>query len=223
MSYWSHKGMTPNPVVKNTWNTLLNGGTTTVDTRIDFFQILNLDNATTANVCIGIQAKTNTMLANITNTAIAKGTGYPTTGTLTTIYDYFVTSVNSLGKETAPSNVVEITDGSATLSAITYHTITWSAVTGASKYRVYCRVGGSTSSVIKVAEVTTNAYNDTGAMSSTNNIPWVNLTAIDSILSWSALSPGVGMDVLSRPLVLPKDDMLVLYTTGNISYYMSGE
>jgi hypothetical protein len=212
---FSKAKMYPQLAVK-TWYDMLE---TSSDAKINFLQIVNTDNSSTANVCLAIQTSADAFIDNPSGLAIT------TSGTAgTTIYDYFVTAVNSNNKETAPSNLVEITTGNATLSSSNYNTLTWTAVDGAVKYRLYCRIGGSTSSVIKVAEITgAVTYNDTGVMSSTGSVPWINLTGVTAILAWSGLAPGTGMDALSRPLTIPSSDKLMIYTTGSISYYLSGE
>lgn len=86
-------------------------------------------------------------------------------------YYYVVTTLNALGETTASNEVSVTTTG--TTSA---NTITWSAVTGATGYRVYRGTATGTENVYyAVGAVTT--LTDTGAAASTGSPPTNNTTA----------------------------------------------
>ena len=74
-----------------------------------------------------------------------------------------------------------------------------------------------------MAEVLTNEYTNNGGMGIANRWPWVNMTGISALLAWTTLAPGVGLDVLPRPIQLPAGDIIKLYTTGPMTAFACGE
>ena len=140
-----------------------------------------------------------------------------------TVYEYKVTAVKVDGRETDATSSLTVSAGANILSTSNYHTLTWSAVSGATKYRLYCRVGGTTSTIIKVIETTQLTYANKGAMSSGEKWPWINMTDVQALLTWCELAPGVGIEPTSRPLALATGDKISIYTTGAVSLFASGE
>jgi len=108
--------------------------------------------------------------------------GYPTgltvtpTGTAgTTTYGYRVTAISS-DNETIACTEVKATTGNATLTAINYNALSWTAVTGASSYAIYRTTGGTTQGLIGTA--TTTTFNDTGLAGDGESVPIEDTTGI---------------------------------------------
>ena|GEM_PF-5325127 len=77
-------------------------------------------------------------------------------------WGYQITAVNENG-ETLACTEVKTTTGNATLSAVNYNALAWTAVTGATTYNVYritCATSPATTGLI--SSPTTNSLNDTG-------------------------------------------------------------
>ncbi|MDD3007059.1 MAG: right-handed parallel beta-helix repeat-containing protein [Candidatus Pacebacteria bacterium] len=79
-----------------------------------------------------------------------------------TTYGYRVSAINGNG-ETIASTTVEVTTGNATLTTSAYNRITWSAVAGATGYKIYGRTSGSELYMATI-DVPTLYYSDTGAV-----------------------------------------------------------
>lgn len=125
------------------------------------------------------------------------GVGTVAGGTVTpsNVYGYTVTAVNVTG-ETNGGIESQVT-ANATLSALNNVVITWSAVVGATSYKVYRRnltTGGPTSTPLLLTSVTapTVTYTDTGALTPVGPIPLFNSTGTPvPILKLSAIAAGV--------------------------------
>lgn len=80
----------------------------------------------------------------------------------TTTYRYRVAAVDAENGEGVAAAGVTTATGNATLSGTNFNRVTWTAVPGATKYRVYGRTG-TDGTVTQMAEVTGTQYDDTGA------------------------------------------------------------
>lgn len=105
-----------------------------------------------------------------------------------TSYSYVVTALNGSG-ETVGSKQVTTALGNATLSGSNFNTITWSAITGATGYKVYGRVAGSLQVISTLGAVTT--FNDTGTSLSGSGPPTVNTAAIASSFRTLVYNPWI--------------------------------
>lgn len=101
------------------------------------------------------------------------GVGVVTAGTAgSTHYSYRVSAV-SLSGETLASAESTITTGNATLTSGNFNTVSWTAVVGATGYRVYGRTIGAEQLLHQVA---TTSYNDIGADTPAGALPTANLS-----------------------------------------------
>lgn len=91
-----------------------------------------------------------------------------------TSYSYRVTALNAYG-DTLPGSISTTATGPVTLSGTNTNILNWTAVTGATAYRVYRTAGGATQGVI--ATPTTNTATDTGIVADGTVVPTVNTTA----------------------------------------------
>ena len=132
---------------------------------------------------------TNTVLGNAINVgpytlppATVVATTATTGGTLSasTIYSYEITCVTSSGLETNVSSSASVTTGSGTSTNTV--TITWNTAPNAASYNVY---GRTSSSYLKIANVTTTSYTDTGSVTPSGSPPSVNQTYIGIINSFT--------------------------------------
>ncbi len=94
-----------------------------------------------------------------------------TTGATT--YGYRISAKNGTG-ETLASTTVTTATGNATLSVSNFNRISWSAVTGASSYRVFGRTSGTE---LFIVEVTATTFDDTGAITPAGALPGSNTTS----------------------------------------------
>ena len=197
------------------WHEILAAG---ADMKISFFQILNISTSEQSRVVVGISDPGDVGILAPTGLSLQE------TGAIgTTSYEYVVTAVKADGRETDASSQISITTGTNTLSVDNYHTLSWSAVSGATKYRLYCRIGGSASLLIKVVELTALTYSNKGEMLTAEKWPWINMTAVSGMLAWCDLAPGTGLEPISRPVPIKVGSTVSLYTTGTISVFASGE
>lgn len=112
----------------------------------------------------------------VTELSIATPTGLavvPNGTTGSTTYGYRVSAVNPVG-ETLACAEVQIANGNATLSGTNFNALSWTAVTGASSYNVYGRTAGGE---LKLTNVGTTSYNDTGAATPSGALPIMNTTS----------------------------------------------
>lgn len=107
-------------------------------------------------------------------TPVISSTSTATTGgslANATTYSYRVSAINANG-ETLPSTALtRLTGASGAAHTIT---INWSAITGATGYKIYGRVGGAEQLIATVGAVTT--YVDTGASTPSGAVPTSNTT-----------------------------------------------
>ena len=123
----------------------------------------------TGNCHVRIAPPTNPLSAPVANTPSTSTSG----GTLAAgTYFYVVTALNSAGQTTA-SNEVSVTTTGTTSS----NTITWSAVAGATGYRVY-RGTSAAGENVYYAPGNVTTYTDTNAASTGGTPPGSNTTAI---------------------------------------------
>jgi hypothetical protein len=95
------------------------------------------------------------------------------TGTAgTTHYGYKVTATNAAG-ETLPSTEGTTTTGNAALTGVNYNALTWSAVAGATGYKVYGRASGGPWLLIATLGAVL-LYSDTGAVTPAGSPPVVD-------------------------------------------------
>lgn len=131
----------------------------------------------TAFTDTGATGTNGTVPSSNTTTLGAPTANAPTTattgGTLTAAtYYYKITALNSIG-ETLPSTEVSI----ATTGSTSANTVTWSAVTGATGYKIYRGTAAGAESVFyTVGSVTT--FTDTGAANTAGTPPTTNTTTI---------------------------------------------
>lgn len=93
-----------------------------------------------------------------------------TTGATT--YSYKVVAMHRQG-QTAASSAGSTTTGNASLSSTDFNRITWTAVAGATAYRVYRTVGGATTGQIGIVGAVTQ-FDDTGLTADATTAPSVN-------------------------------------------------
>jgi hypothetical protein len=115
-------------------------------------------------------------------------TGFLKAGTL---YSYRVSAINSAGETLA---CAAVTFTPASNNAIAY--ISWSAVTGATGYKVYGRTSGSEG---YLATVTGQVqYFDTGAATELQFVPSSNTTSGGVTVNWGAVTGATGYKVYGR-------------------------
>lgn len=188
------------------------------DSKMAFCQVANISPTESARVIVAVGASDDTPIL------APAGLSLQESGAIgTTAYDYVVTAVKSDGRETEASAKISVTSGANTLDTDNYHTLSWNTVTGAAKYRLYCRVGGADSAILKVVETTALSYANKGAMSEAEKWPWVNMTGVVALLAWCDLAPGCGVEPISRPIPVKTGTKIMLYTTGAVSAFASGE
>jgi hypothetical protein len=158
------------------------------------FQIQNgssntLFNADTTNMRLGVNV---TYAAMTTPTGLAVGAA--TSGgslTASAVYKYKVTAIDSAGGETAAS-----TEASGTVGASGTQTlpVTWTAVTGASGYRVYrTAANGAANSEVYLTSVLTNSFTDTGSLTAGTATPPASTNAyVSTNVSNANLALAVG-------------------------------
>jgi len=212
MAVWSKGFYAP---TTGAWHDIL---AATADSKMSFCQVVNISASETARVIVAIGASDDTAILPPTGLTIQE------TGSIgTTTYEYVITAVKADGRETEASSKISTVTGPSSLSTDNYHTLTWNAVSGAAKYRLYCRIGGENSTVIKVVETTDLTYSNKGAMSDAEKWPWVNMTGVTALLAYCDLPPGTGLEPISRPIPIANGDKIMLYSTGAISAFASGE
>ena len=96
-----------------------------------------------------------------------------TTGTTT--YGYKITAINGFG-ETTPSPEGTSPMGNAVLSGTNWNIVSWSAVEGASGYKVYRTTGGSVPTLVATVAATTLVVHDVGQGSPGIGPPGTNTT-----------------------------------------------
>jgi hypothetical protein len=119
----------------------------------------NLLTADTTNMHIGV-AVTYTAMSAPTGLVVGSATAG---GTLTAsaIYKYKVTAIDSAGGETAASSEASGTVGTSGTQTLP---VSWTAVAGASGYKLYrTAANGASNSELYIATVLTNSFTDAGA------------------------------------------------------------
>lgn len=120
------------------------------------------------------------------NLAAPNGLTVTPTGTAgTTTYGYRVSAIVGNG-ETVPCAEVTTTTGNAALTGVNYNALAWTAVTGATGYKIY---GRTAAGELYMATVTTNSYNDTGVATPGGAMPTVS-TAITTMATFTAAREG---------------------------------
>lgn len=212
MSVWDKGFYAPET---GAWHDILAAVT---EAKMAFCQVANISPTDSARVIVAIGASDDDPILAPTGLSLQEAGAIGTT-----TYKYVVTAVKSDGRETGASSSIEVTTGANTLDTDNYHTLSWDAVTGAAKYRLYCRVGGDDSAVVKVVETAALSYSNKGGMSEAEKWPWVNMTGVVALLAWCELAPGCGVEPVSRPVPVAAGTKIMLYTTGAISAFASGE
>src|SRR5215216_3368552 len=92
-------------------------------------------------------------------------------------YNYKVTSVNAQGEST-PSSSVNTTTGNATLNGTNYNSIAWTAVSGATSYRVYGRPATSGGTYFYLGQVAASPYDDQNMVAGTTPPPTINTAGV---------------------------------------------
>jgi len=94
-------------------------------------------------------------------------------------WDYTVTAVSASGGETLASAAGTTASGNATLSGTNFNALSWSAVAGASSYKIYRTfVTGATSPTTTglIGSSPTTTFNDTGITGNSGSSPTINTT-----------------------------------------------
>jgi hypothetical protein len=107
-----------------------------------------------------------------TPSAVAASGGTLASGT----YYYKVTALNDLGETTASTEVSATVDGTTTNAV----TVSWTAIPGATKYRVYGRASGAQD---QYWETTDTSVTDTGSAGFAATVPTENTTGGDIIIA----------------------------------------
>lgn len=130
-----------------------------------------------------ITALTTPAAPTITNSPLTPAISAPATPLITqggalgrSSYGYKVTAINSRG-ETTGSVEGTTAVGNATLSSTAYNIITWTAVTGATGYKVYRTTGTGSGKLIATVTSSTLFVLDTGTAGTTASPPGSNTTA----------------------------------------------
>lgn len=131
-------------------------------------------------------------LATPVNSAFTTAT---TGGTLAAgTYSYRVAAKNSIGRTLASTATTITTTG--TTSTVT---VNWGAVSGATGYDVFGRVGGSEQLMASVGAVTT--WTDDGSITPSGALPTSNTTATDTntvTVNWNKVTGATGYKVYGR-------------------------
>ena len=212
MAVWDKGFYSP---VTGVWHEILAAA---ADSKMAFCQVVNISPTESSRVIVAIGAADDVPILAPTGLSLQESGAIGNT-----IYEYVVTAVKSDGRETDASAKISVTSGANALSTDNYHTLSWNAATGAAKYRLYCRVGGADSALLKVVETTALSYANKGAMSEAEKWPWVNMTGVAAVLAWCDLPPGCGVEPISRPVPIKNGTKIMLYTTGCVSAFASGE
>ena len=116
-------------------------------------------------------------------------------------WDYTITAVNAYGGETLASSAGTTATGNATLTSGNYNHVTWSAVSGATSYKIYrTYTTGATSPTTTglVGSTTTLSFDDTG-LAAAGSAPTINttgqLTITGSALFQNATNSGTAFQV----------------------------
>jgi hypothetical protein len=158
---------------------------------------LTIQNASSGNL---LTADTTNMRLGVNVTYAAMGTpsglavGAATAGgslTASAVYKYKVTAIDSAGGETAASSEASGTVGASGTQTLP---VTWTAVTGASGYRVYrTAANGAANSEVYLTTVLTNSFTDTGSLTAGTATPPSTTTAyVSTNVSNSSLQLSVG-------------------------------
>lgn len=174
---------------------------------LKYLQVFNVDKTAQADIALAIMDMTITPLAKP-----ASGSLVPTGATGAKKYEYFVTAFNANG-ETEPLVLTAVEDGAVSLDGTTnYHTITWDAAAGATKYVVYCREN-ETLWRVKEVESGTSAVND-GTWNLAYAPPWLNMTNITCLLDFERLAIG-GLLQMASDVEIRADEKIVFATTNS--------
>ncbi|MGP1665691.1 MAG: phage adaptor protein [Rhodanobacter sp.] len=128
-------------------------------------------------------------------------------------YRYQITAINDNG-ETLPSSEASITVPGGALSINTV-TLNWTAVTGATGYKIYGRSFGLLKLIATVGAVTT--YNDTGYLAPFGDLPTTNTAGVGSVtVDWSAVDGATGYRVYGRTQGVEQ----LIATVGAVTTYL---
>jgi uncharacterized protein YkvS len=152
-------------------------GTETTVFNVDGSGNVVIGGVNSSNADLTVKRNITTQGGNLALGSLATPSGVAVTpvGTAgSTTYGYRISAINGNG-ETIAATTVSTATGNATLSATNYNRITWSAVTGATGYKVY---GRTSSSELYMATVNspTLLYNDTGTVTPSGALPTSNTT-----------------------------------------------
>lgn len=160
--------------VGNSWSTISGA---TYDTSADVNFVVGNNRAYIFNGVDNLSYTDGSSITVFTNLTTPTGQSCTPQGTTgSTSYSYIITAVNDMG-ETLGSSAANTSTGTSTLNATNYNRVTWTAVSGATKYNIYGRK--STGKGQTFMETTfTNSYNDKGQATPTSTIipPTVNRT-----------------------------------------------
>lgn len=175
-----------------------------------------------------LNANGETLASTATSIAIAAALATPVNAAFTTAttggtlaaatYSYRVAAKNAIGRTLASTATTITTTG--TTSTVT---VNWGAVSGATGYDVFGRVGGTELLIASVGAVTT--YTDTGSITPAGALPASNTTATATNtvgVNWGAVTGATGYRVFGRmagsELLLASVGAVTTYTdTGSIT------
>lgn len=126
-------------------------------------------------------------------------------------YSYRVSAVDDSG-ETLASSAVLIENCLNDFTDTDYVSLSWNAISGANKYRVYGRTSGTEQLLV---EVETNAYNDKMEDYLGGNSALYNTTQLKARLWEGELSAKTALEVTGRKFLLDSNTKIIAYVDEN--------
>jgi hypothetical protein len=194
-------------------------------------QYVTLSGPSGATLCYTVDNSTPTESGNACSggtTATYAGISMPNPGSFTTAttggtlaasttYYYRVSATSAAGETLAFDEVGQTTGGSTSTNTVTPH---WSAVTGATGYKVYCRTHNAEQLCTTIGSGATTSWTDTGSATPSGAVPTINSTLIsvsssETIKTLATQSGWGDSSVASGAYVInPPDQQLATDTFG---------
>lgn len=189
------------------FSTETTGGTLAAGTY--FYRVSAIDSTGGETLASAETSLATALLETPVNAAFSTAT---TGGTLAEgTYSYRVAAKNSFGRTLASTATTQATTG-----ATSTVTVNWGAVTGATGYDVFGRVGGSELLIASVGAVTT--YTDDGSVTPAGALPASNTTGTNTntlTVNWGTVSGATGYKVYGRTTGAE----LLIATVGAVTTY----